>query len=190
MGFFGKLVSGATKWLSKSGAGGSLLSAVMPWGKAIGFIGGAAMTYDSIKKDQAELKKTREYAGIGQGDTIEGAKYAAEDYRINKGMLNQKYDLRQEQYANQLDARESQVDQAAGSTQLQLGEVNKMKDQVQDAYSYQTDANQLAYDSGAMSLTRNLRKDLEGYQKTYTGLSQYTNDRSMNFMEAYKGLLS
>ena len=190
MGWFGNIIKGATKFLGSEGAGGSLLSAAMPWGKAIGFIGGAMMTYDAVKKDREGLRKKRRDAKLGQADAIANAAYSAEDYRVDKGLLGQKFDLKQEGVANQYGARSKQVDQAAGATQLQTGEVNKMKDQVTDAYQYQTDSNMPAYASGTNALSKDLRKDLEGYANTYNMLSQYTSDRSHNFMEAYKGLLS
>jgi len=192
MGFFGNI----SDWWKKSklksvlGSTGGLLEAAMPWGKAIGFLGGAYLTYDAYQKDRDKLAGIRSDAKLGQADAIEMTKYAAEDFRIDKGMIGERFDLKQGRNVTSYGTSTDKLTQAAGSTQMQVGEYNKMKDQVHDAYKWQTDVNQLSYDASIRSGQKQLRKDLEGYANQYHALSQYTGDRSHDFFKAYEGLLS
>tara|TARA_R100000664_G_C2697518_1_gene99188 strand:+ start:33 stop:602 length:570 start_codon:yes stop_codon:yes gene_type:complete len=189
MGWFGRIAKKLTGILGPDSPAGGLLEAAMPWGKAIGFIGGMGMQYDAIQQERDRLKKLRKYGREGQQKAIDNEKYAVEDYQIDKGLLGRKFDLQADLKVDQLGTAVDRIDYAGGATNLVSGEVNAMKDDAMKMYGHQTDALALQYDVSNRALQKDLRKELGRYQTQYDMLGQYTNDMSYNFMEAYKNIV-
>ena len=189
MGFFGKIIKGATKLLGKGSLAGGLLEAAMPWGKALGFLGGAYLTNQAIKDERALLNKKKQQGKIGQADAIQGGKFAVEDYNIKQGMAGESFDLATDRALDATEIRRDSAMDTFSRTNLRSGYQDQVVDAIDNSYGAAIDAAELKYQGTSFANAQNLRNQLSQYQTTYNSLGQYTNDMSYNFMESYKKLI-
>jgi len=189
MGFFGNIIKKATGFLGKGSPLGGLLEAAMPWGKALGFLGGAYLTHKGIQDEKDQMRIKKEQGRIGQADAISGGKFSFEDYNVKQGIAGDQFDLRVDSLGDALEMKSDSALDTFGRSNLQTGYQNTVMDTLQDQYSDGIASAELKYDQSTFANTQNLRQELSQYQTTYNSLGQYTNDLSYNFMENYKKLI-
>ena len=167
MGFFGKIIKGATNLLGKGSLAGGLLEAAMPWGKALGFLGGAYLTNQAIKDERALLNKKKQQGKIGQADAIQGGKFAVEDYNIKQGMAGESFDLATDRALDATEIRRDSAMDTFSRTNLRSGYQDQVVDAIDNSYGAAIDAAELKYQGTSFANAQNLRNQLSQYQDIF-----------------------